>query len=141
MALSENEREQFLAEPHVAALSVSNGSQHGPLTVPIWYLYSPGGNPWVLTGKDSKKARLIEAAGHFSLMVQRLEPTIRYVSVEGSLDKIVPGTDKMLVEISRRYLAPDKVDGYLDFARSQLGEQVAIYLNPQQWLSADLGQI
>ncbi|MDJ0109139.1 pyridoxamine 5'-phosphate oxidase family protein, partial [Rhodococcus erythropolis] len=35
----------------------------------------------------------------------------------------------------------DKVDGYLEFARSQLGEQVAIYMNPQHWLSADLGAI
>lgn len=141
MALSENERELFLAEPHVAALSVSNGHGHGPLTIPIWYQYAPGGSPWILTGKGSRKARLIETAGYFSLMAQRLEPTIRYVSVEGALDKIVPGTDDMLVEVSRRYLTPDKVDGYLEFARSQLGEQVAIYLTPQRWLSADLGQI
>ena len=122
MALSENEREQFLAEPHIGALSVADGTERGPLTVPIWYLYSPGGKPWILTGKDSRKARLIESAGHFSLMAERLDPTIRYVSVSGSVDKIVPGTDEMLVEVSRRYLAPDKVDGYLEFARSQLGE-------------------
>ncbi len=113
MALSENEREQFLAEPHIGALSVADGTERGPLTVPIWYLYSPGGKPWILTGKDSRKARLIESAGHFSLMAERLDPTIRYVSVSGSVDKIVPGTDEMLVEVSRRYLAPDKVDGYL----------------------------
>ena len=43
MALSENEREQFLAEPHIGALSVADGTERGPLTVPIWYLYSPGG--------------------------------------------------------------------------------------------------
>ncbi|MBT9295878.1 pyridoxamine 5'-phosphate oxidase family protein [Rhodococcus sp. GOMB7] len=141
MALSENEREQFLAEPHIGALSVADGTERGPLTVPIWYLYSPGGKPWILTRKDSRKARLIESAGHFSLMAERLDPTIRYVSVSGSVDKIVPGTDEMLVEVSRRYLAPDKVDGYLEFARSQLGEQVAIYMNPQHWLSADLGAI
>lgn len=141
MALSENEREQFLAEPLIAALSVSNGPGHGPLTVPIWYLYSPGGQPWILTGKNSRKAQLIEAAGHFSLMTQRVEPTIRYVSVDGPVEKIVPGTDEMLVEVSTRYLSPDKVDGYLDFARAQLGEQVAIYMNPQHWLSADLGTL
>ena len=74
-------------------------------------------------------------------MAERLDPTIRYVSVSGSVDKIVPGTDEMLVEVSRRYLTPDKVDGYLEFARSQLGEQVGIYMNPQHWLSADLGAI
>lgn len=41
MALSKNDREQFLAEPHVAALSVSAGPDRGPLTVPVWYQYSP----------------------------------------------------------------------------------------------------
>ena len=37
MGLSKNEREQFLAEPHVAALAVYAGGDRGPLTVPIWY--------------------------------------------------------------------------------------------------------
>ena len=45
MALSKEEREQFLAEPHIGALSVSAGDKRGPLTVPIWYQYSPGGEP------------------------------------------------------------------------------------------------
>lgn len=53
-----------------------------PLTVPIWYQYVPGGEVWVLTLAGSRKARHIEAAGRFSLMVDRLEPTIRYVSVD-----------------------------------------------------------
>jgi hypothetical protein len=44
--LSKQEREQFLAEPHVAALSIRDGSDRGPLTVPIWYQYAPGGEPW-----------------------------------------------------------------------------------------------
>jgi nitroimidazol reductase NimA-like FMN-containing flavoprotein (pyridoxamine 5'-phosphate oxidase superfamily) len=50
MALSKDEREQFLAEPHIGALSVNAGDKRGPLTVPIWYQYSPGGEPWVHTG-------------------------------------------------------------------------------------------
>lgn len=41
MALSKEEREQFLAEPHIAALSVYAGDKRGPLTVPIWYQYTP----------------------------------------------------------------------------------------------------
>jgi Pyridoxamine 5'-phosphate oxidase len=76
------QREQFLAEPRTAALSVSLGASRGPLTVPIWYHYTPGGEPWVLIGAGTRKARSIEAAGFFSLMAQRLEPTRRYVAVE-----------------------------------------------------------
>lgn len=61
MGLSEIECEEFLAQPHVAALSVNAGDDRGALTVPIWYQYTPGGQPWILTGAGSRKTRLIEA--------------------------------------------------------------------------------
>ena len=137
--LSVRDRELFLAEPHVAALSVAAGPGRGPLTVPIWYQYAPRGEAWVLTEARSRKARLIEAAGRFTLMVDRVAPTIRYVSVEGPVTGMVPGTDELLREISMRYLPPAKVPAYIEFAKSDFGEQVAIYLRPQRWLSADLG--
>ena len=47
--LSVRDRELFLAEPHIAALSVSAGQERGPFTVPIWYQYVPGGEAWILT--------------------------------------------------------------------------------------------
>jgi hypothetical protein len=137
--LSERDRELFLAEPHVAALSVSAGRDRGPVTLPIWYQYTPGGEAWVLTEARSRKARLIEAAGRFTLMVERVMPTVRYVSVEGPVARTVPGTDELLHEISARYLPPEQVAAYIKFATAELGEQVAIYLRPQRWLSADLG--
>ncbi|AMO59607.1 pyridoxamine 5'-phosphate oxidase-like FMN-binding protein [Mycolicibacterium phlei] len=139
MALSKDEREQFLAEPHVAALSVSAGDRRGPLTVPIWYQYQPGGEAWVLTGNGSRKHRLIEAQGEFTLMVQRLEPTVRYVSVDGPVTRIEPATDDHLVEVTKRYLPPEKVDDYLEYARREHGESVVIFMRPQHWLSSDLG--
>jgi hypothetical protein len=137
--LSVSDRELFLAEPHIAALSVSAGPDRGPLTLPIWYQYEPGGEAWVLTEAGSWKARLIQAAGRFTLMVDRVMPTVRYVSVEGPVSRTVPGTDELLREITERYLPPDKVPAYLDFAQAELGEQIAIYLRPQRWLTADLG--
>lgn len=139
MALSKEERERFLAEPHVAALSVSAGDKRGPLTVPIWYQYSPGGEPWIHTGLGSRKHRLIEAAGEFTLMVDRLEPTVRYVAVDGTVGSIEPATDDELVEMVQRYLPPEKVEPYLEFARREHGEGVTIRMRPVHWLSADLG--
>jgi hypothetical protein len=138
-SLSVHDREAFLAEPHIAALSVSAGHDRGPFTVPIWYQYAPGEEAWVLTEAASRKVRLIEAAGRFTLMVDRLAPTVRYVSVEGPVTRMVPGTDEQLQEITARYLPPEKVPAYLEFARTELGEQIAIYLRPQRWLTADLG--
>ena len=139
MALSKDDREQFLAEPHVAALSVNDDAGRAPLTVPIWYQYSPGGEPWVLTGPGSRKHRLIEAAGRFTLMAERVTPSVRYVTVEGPVSRIVPATDEQLVEVSARYVPPASLDAYLAYARESYGEQIAIYLTPEHWLSADLG--
>jgi len=138
-SLSVRDRESFLAEPHIAALSVSAGDGRGPLTLPIWYQYTPGGEAWVLTEAGSRKARLIEAAGRFTLMVERTMPTVRYVSVEGPVTHTVPWTDELLREMTERYLPPDQVPAYLEFAATQLAEQIAIYLRPERWLTADLG--
>ena len=141
MALSREEREEFLAEPHVAALSVSTGDARGPLTVPIWYQYAPGGDVWILTGLHSRKNRLLQAAGRFSLLVERVEPTIRYVSVEGPVVDTSPATVERLREISTRYLPAEKVEGYVDFAWKNHGEQVVVRMRPERWVSSDLGSI
>lgn len=139
MALSKEEREQFLAEPHIAALSVSAGDKRGPLTVPIWYQYNPGGEPWVLTGDGSRKHRLIETQGEFTLMVERSQPSVRYVAVDGPVSRIEPATDDQLVEVTKRYLPPEAVEPYLEMARREHGPMVAIHMKPAHWLSADLG--
>jgi nitroimidazol reductase NimA-like FMN-containing flavoprotein (pyridoxamine 5'-phosphate oxidase superfamily) len=140
MALTREERETFLAEPHIGALAV-NEDGRAPLTLPIWYQYAPGGELWVMTGTDSKKARLIAEAGRFSLMVDRLEPTIRYVSVEGPVVRAEKATEEQLREITARYLAPEKVDPYMQFATENHGENTVFYLRPEHWYSADLGAV
>jgi hypothetical protein len=137
--LSVRDRELFLAEPHIAALSVSAGRDRGPLTVPMWYQYEPGGEAWVLTEAASLKARFIRAEGRFSLMVDRVTPTIRYVSVEGPVMRTIPETDELVWEMASRYLPPEKAKAYVARAKAEFGEQVAIYLRPERWLSSDLG--
>jgi hypothetical protein len=137
--LSVRDRELFLAEPHIAALSVSAGLGRGPLTVPMWYQYEPGGEAWILTESASLKARLIGAEGRFTLMVERVTPTIRYVSVEGPVTRTIPETDDLVWEMASRYLPPDKAEAYVAMAKADFGEQVAIYLRPERWLSSDLG--
>jgi hypothetical protein len=137
--LSAHDREQFLAEPHIAALSVSDGPGRGPLTVPIWYQYEPGGEVWVLTEAASRKVPLIEAAGCFTLMVERVTPTTRYVSVEGPVTRTIPETPELLREIAERYLPPKEAQAYIELANAEFGEQIAIYMRPRRWLSSDLG--
>ncbi|WP_069765832.1 pyridoxamine 5'-phosphate oxidase family protein [Streptomyces sp. LUP47B] len=141
MALTREQREQFLAEPHVAALAVDAGEGRAPLALPIWYQYTPGGDIWIMTGRDSRKHGLIRAAGRFSLLVERVEPTIRYVSVEGPVVDSRPGTVEDLREISARYLPAEKVDGYVEFAAKNHGEQVILRMRPERWVTSDLGTV
>lgn len=138
MALSKVEREQFLAEPHIGALAVVEAGR-APLTVPIWYGYEPGGELWILTAPDARKARAIEAAGRFSLMVQRTAPTVRYVSVEGPVTGTAAGSRELTRRMAARYLPADQVDNYVEYEQAQLGEHIAVSMRPEHWLSADLG--
>ena len=87
------------------------------------------------------QAEAIRAAGRFSLLVERTEPTIRYVSVEGPVTRIEQGTDERSREMAARYLPPEKVDGFVEYERTQLGEHVSIFMRPERWLSADLGAL
>jgi hypothetical protein len=50
-----------------------------------------------------------------------------------------PATEKLLWEISARYLPAEKVPGYVEFAKAELGEQIIYSMRPERWLSADLG--
>lgn len=141
MALSTEEREQFLAEPHVGALSVVERPDRAPLTVPLWYQYTPGGELWIRTLPGSRKMRAIDATGRFSLMVQRTAPTVRYVSVDGAVTRTEPDSPERAHEMAARYLPAEKVAGYLEFERTQIGEHVVVFLRPEHWLSLDMGAV
>ncbi|MBA0053286.1 pyridoxamine 5'-phosphate oxidase family protein [Streptomyces sp. AJS327] len=141
MPLSHEERELFLSEPHIGALSVEGDPGRAPLTVPVWYLYEPGADLRVLTGADSRKARLIRAAGRFSLLAERVRPTVRYVSVEGTVVESRAGTDDDLRQFATRYLPAEKVANYVEFASQDHGPTVLFRLRPDHWFSSDLGPL
>ncbi len=69
LTMTKEEREAFLAAVHVGVISVAEDGR-GPLTVPIWYSYEPGGEVRVITARASRKGRLLERAGRFSLCAQ-----------------------------------------------------------------------
>jgi nitroimidazol reductase NimA-like FMN-containing flavoprotein (pyridoxamine 5'-phosphate oxidase superfamily) len=72
LAMTPKEREAFLADVHIGIISIAEAGR-GPLTVPIWYSYEPGGEIHVVTDPASRKGRLLEQAGRFSLCVQTEE--------------------------------------------------------------------
>lgn len=135
MALSVSEREAFLAESHVAALAVDGEPGRGPVTVPVWYHYAPGEDPWILIHPESRKAGLIKRAGRFSLLAFRTTPTQRYVSVEGPLTGSAPSTPDDIRAIAGRYLPEERLDDFIELVR----EEHVFRMRAEHWLSADLG--
>ena len=69
VVMSAAEREEFLAGVRVGVLSAAIGEVGQTLAVPVWYSYRPGGLVTVLTGRRSRKAAAIRAAGRFGLCV------------------------------------------------------------------------
>jgi hypothetical protein len=80
VAMSAAEREEFLAGVRVGGLSAAMGTAGQTLVVPVWYSYQLGGLLMVLTGRRSRKAGAIRAAGRLGLCVQDARPPYRYVS-------------------------------------------------------------
>jgi len=138
-AMTKQEREAFLADVHVAIISIADG-ERGPLAVPIWYDYEPGGEAWILTDRGSRKGKLLEAAGRFSLCVQTEAPPYKYVSIEGSIVAIEDyDVEKHLRPMARRYLGERLGDSYVEQTASdpESGGGVLVRLLPEQWLTVD----
>ena len=138
MSLTPAEKQEFLAQPHVAALSVAVPGR-GPLTVPIWYAYEIGGRPWITTMPSSQKMDAIRAAGRFSLMVDTVDPEVKYVTVEGPVAGIEPSTDAEIEQMAARYLSGEALAAYLEFAHGQLGRHVTVSMTPEHWLGTRIG--
>jgi PPOX class probable F420-dependent enzyme len=138
--MSAAEREAFLAGVHVGVLSAAVGSAARTLAVPVWYSYQPGGLLTVLTGRRSRKAAAVRAAGRFSLCVQDDRPPYRYVSVEGpvvSEDELDPAERRAM---ARRYLGAAGGDHYVADNPDPERDNVAFRMRPERWLSQDQGE-
>ena len=64
--MNEQERQRFLADTHVAVLSIARGAGRPPHATPVWYAYEPGGDITFFTGtqgRRSRKAGLVREAG------------------------------------------------------------------------------
>lgn len=148
VTMTKEEREAFLAALHVGVLAVTQEG-HAPLTVPIWYAYTPGGEVHIITGRRSPKTALIERAGRFSLCAQDEAPPYRYVTVEGPVVAIDPvDRERDTRPMAHRYLGMAGGDEYMArmASRNQGADppptngSVLIRMRPARWLTADFGK-
>jgi len=141
LAMTKQEREDFLADLHVGILSVVEEGR-GPLTVPIWYSYAPDGEVRVVTGRTSRKTRLIRRAGRFSLCAQTEKPPYKYVSVEGPIVAIEPADlERDRRPLAHRYLGVQAGDRYIEKTRAETVENVLVRMRPERWLTVDYGKV
>jgi PPOX class probable F420-dependent enzyme len=139
MVMSAAGREQFLAGAHVGVLSVAIGTAGRTLAVPVWHSYQPGGLVTVLTGRRSRKAAAIRAAGRFGLCVQDDSPPYRYVSVEGPVVSEEELDPAERLALARRYLGAADGARYVADSPDPGHENVAFRMRPEHWLSQDQG--
>jgi nitroimidazol reductase NimA-like FMN-containing flavoprotein (pyridoxamine 5'-phosphate oxidase superfamily) len=140
LTMSTEERESFLADVHVGVLSVTQASR-GPLTVPVWYTYEPGGQVSVITGADSAKARLIGQAGRFSLCAQSEVAPYKYVSVEGPLTTSdAPADADEVRAMAYRYLGQEFGDLYLEATADRAAANCVLRMRPESWLTSDFAK-
>ena len=138
VTMTREEREQFLGGVHVGVLSVASVDGGGPLAVPVWYSYQPGGTVNVITGGITRKAAAIRAAGRFSLCAQDERPPYKYVTVEGPVTVEEAKHDERL-DLARRYLGPEDGDAYVSI--NPTGGQIVFRMTPERWLTADYSKV
>lgn len=142
LSMTRSEREAFLADVHVGVISIAEPGR-GPLTVPIWYGYAPGGDLWIVTERSSRKGRLLEQAGRFSLVAQTETPPYRYVSVEGPIVEIAQAQLASHERpLAHRYLGPEFGERYLEATggADARGDNIVVRMRPARWLSVDYGK-
>ncbi len=137
-AMTRAAREAFLAETHCGILAVSE-PERGPVAVPVWYHYAPGGVVRIVTGADSVKGRLLRAAGRASLCVQTETAPYQYVSVEGPVTFAEPDFERDVRAMALRYLGEQMGEMYLAMTAEERARerQVLVELRPARWRSVD----
>ena len=132
--MSTEDRHVFLTEGRIAIIAIEQDNAP-PLAVPIWFSFSPDEGITISTMDASLKARLLRAAGRFTLTVQEEERPHRYVSAEGPIVEIRPVDAERDIRPMAEIYAPDQVDMYVE-ASSQIPSSVFV-MKPETWRSMD----
>lgn len=136
--MTQAEREAFLADLHVGVLSIANPGGP-PLTAPVWYDYQPGGDYWLLTGRESQKGQLLRVGAAVTLVAQREALPYAYVSVEGTVSDIRDCDGEQDTRpMAQRYLGEAMGNSYTEANNGDGSVRVSV--TPNRWLTVDYGK-
>ncbi|NED99551.1 pyridoxamine 5'-phosphate oxidase family protein [Phytoactinopolyspora halotolerans] len=140
MAMAADARERFLAETRIGIFTVARPDrERAPLSVPVWYGYTPGGDVEVFMDAGSVKDKLLRQAGRFSLSVHTEDLPYRYVTVEGPATWEESPTPDQLRAVAGRYLNPGDTQNYVDTQMSR--RTILVRMRPERWLSNDQSEV
>ena len=107
------ERDAFLAEPHIAVVAVPADGM-APVMTPVWYRYEPGGCVYFTSLATGKKASRLKSGTPIALNVQAGDGwAAGYVTVEGIVERISSGDERAeLRRMDERYFGAD-ADNYM----------------------------
>jgi PPOX class probable F420-dependent enzyme len=137
LAMTTDEREQFLADVHIGVLAVAQDGG-APLAVPVWYRYRPGGVVEISTSASSVKVKALRAAGQAALCVQREQAPYAYVTVTGpvTFDEL---SDDDRLELAVRYLGEEMGRRYVESSPDI--DNLRVTLTPQRWHTTDYAKL
>lgn len=131
--LDDHERDELLGASHVGILGVAAAPGSPPLVTPVWYVHEDG-QILLVTGRGSRKARLLRAAGVATFVVHD-DAVPRHVALEGDVAISEPD-EAVRRRIAERYVPPGMLDGYL--AATAGADMVLVRLMPRTWRTVDL---
>ena len=140
--LSEAERDEFLAAPRVAVLSVER-PKAAPVSVPIWYALIDG-EFWLDTIPDSVHGRLMQAAGRATLCIQEEKEPQYYVTAAGPVKFLREEelrarglSERSVVErLAGRYLDGGQLARWMESARAAFGLKLAVLKPKTVWAAS-----
>src|SRR5262245_42836861 len=138
--LTREEREAFLSGVHVGVLTVDEPGR-GPLSVPVWYRYEPGGEIVLVTRPQARKARLLTVGARVAFLAQSEEMPPKYVTVQGRVVSAAPAdVERDVKSVVRKYLPADVGDAYVDNTRPNGTDEIVVRIRPERWYSRDFGR-
>lgn len=136
--MTQDERENFLAAPRIGVVSIPR-PDGPPLSAPVWYEYTKGGDPWFLTGPMSAKGKLLGLQTPITLVAQQEELPYAYVSVECTVSDMRQATDEESLHMATRYLG---AEGGVAYTKANSGSvSIKLTLKPNRWLTVDYAKM
>ncbi len=142
LAMTKEAREGFLAATRIGIVSIEEAGR-GPLTVPVWYHYQPGGEVRFATGRSSRKAALLATASRISVCVQTETAPYSYVSVEGPATMGAVDYERDIREMAVRYLGAEMGAAYLAMQHpgGNVDDTILVVVKPERWWSVDYSKM